>query len=124
MNATDATGRHAETVARKYLTAQGLRLLERNFRIPAGEIDLIMADGDTVVFVEVRYRHGQGFGGALESVGPRKQRRLVRAAAAWLQRRRGPEPPARFDVVALAGDLAKPTVTWIPDAFGLEENPG
>lgn len=117
MTTPGATGAKAEAAARAHLEQQGLTLLTGNFRVPAGEIDLVMADGETVVFVEVRYRRSEGFGGAIESVGHWKRKRLIHAAMAWLQRQRGPEPPARFDVIALSGDAAEPEITWIRDAF-------
>lgn len=82
----------------------------------AGEIDLIMRDGDTLVFVEVRQRRNARFGGAVASVTATKQRRIVQAARAYLMRLPSP-PPCRFDVVAITGDGAEPQVEWIRAAF-------
>lgn len=109
-------GDRAEDDALKLLQQAGLRLLERNYRTPGrggGEIDLIMREADgTLVFVEVRQRGSGRHGGALASVTPTKQRRLVFAARHYLLR--WPElPPCRFDVVALdAGDI-----NWFKGAF-------
>jgi putative endonuclease len=107
-----------EAVARAYLERRGLRFVAANFRAPRGEVDLVMQDGDDLVFVEVRYRAGSGHGGAAASVDARKQRRLVHAANAWLSRARaGTAPCCRFDVVALQGDADDPRIEWIAGAF-------
>ncbi|RLA34434.1 MAG: YraN family protein [Gammaproteobacteria bacterium] len=111
-------GAAAEEVARAYLTRAGLKLLTRNHRCRGGEIDLVMEDDDSVVFVEVRYRSNTRFGRAEETVGPTKQARLLMAANHYLQRH-AEQRPARFDVVAIHPD---PTggleIEWIRDAFG------
>jgi len=110
------TGDAAEDRALRYLQQQGLRLLQRNYRTPGrggGEIDLIMRTPDgTLVFVEVRSRRNDRFGGAAASVSPTKQRRLAWAAQHYVARWAEP-PPCRFDVVAItAGELL-----WLPGAF-------
>ena len=113
-------GDHHEAVALRLLAARGLTLLARNLACRAGEIDLVMRDGDTLVFVEVRARASIRFGGAAASIGRDKQARLARAAALWLPelaRRhwRGLSPPARFDAVVFdGGDPA-----WLRGAFWL-----
>jgi putative endonuclease len=113
-----AIGRHAEQLAEHYLTQQGLRLLERNFRCRSGEIDLIMTDNETVVFVEVRYRKHQSFGGAAASVDQRKQRRLLLAAQHYLQRSNNMERLCRFDVVAISPATdGQNNVQWISNAI-------
>jgi putative endonuclease len=84
----------------------------RNFRTRLGEIDLVARDGDTLVFVEVRMRSGASFGGALESITPRKQRRIAAAARQFLGRFRR-APRCRFDVVALDGA----GIRWLRAAF-------
>lgn len=96
------TGRKAEELAAAFLRAKGLAVLERNFRVKVGEIDIVARDGDEVVFVEVRARASREFGGAAASVGGAKRRRLIRAARLWLQAR-GWDGACRFDVVALDG---------------------
>lgn len=112
------TGQVAESRALAYLEDQGLHLRARNFRIRRGEIDLIMQDGEEVVFVEVRARTVGGFGDGIDSITRAKQRRLLAAASAWLQRQRD-EPPTRFDVIALQPDNAR--VTWVRDAFRADD---
>ena len=116
------TGQLAEDQALRHLAGAGLQLLQRNYRVArgpgarAGEIDLIFREPDgTVVFVEVRSRSQSGYGSALESIGPRKRERVVRAATLYLQS----HPAAargncRFDVVAIDG----PRVQWLRGAFG------
>ena len=96
------SGMDGENAALAYLLAQGLALVERNFRTRTGEIDLIMADGGTLVFVEVRKRSGKEFGGAAASVTPAKQQRLIKTAQLYLQMRQS-RLPCRFDVVAIDG---------------------
>jgi putative endonuclease len=109
-----ATGDRFETAARRFLEARGLRVVQANFLCRHGEIDLIMRHGDTVVFVEVRYRGGGAFGGAVASVTFAKRRRLISAAHIWLAGRPyDARRPCRFDVVAFDGDR----VEWIPNAF-------
>jgi putative endonuclease len=111
-----AIGRQAEDCALAYLQAQGLVLIERNYRCRGGEIDLIMRDGGHIVFVEVRYRASQRFGGALASVGVRKQARLRLAASHFLATKRA-DRPARFDVAAVSPDQGRLAIQWIKDAF-------
>jgi len=100
--ARQQAGEAAEDAALAYLRAQGLRLVERNFCCRGGEIDLILRDGEVLVFVEVRARASASHGGAAASITPAKQRRLVTAAQVYLQRL-GTPPPCRFDVVAIDG---------------------
>lgn len=112
---TREQGMAAEDRALAHLQAEGLRLLERNYRTPGrggGEIDLVLRDRDgTVVFVEVRSRSSRAFGGAGASIGATKQRRIVFAARHYLMRLGAP-PPCRFDVV-----LVENSVEWIRAAF-------
>lgn len=114
-----AAGQHAEYQALELLRAAGLKLLVRNYRCPQGELDLIMSEGETLVMVEVRYRRERGFGSAAETVGTRKQAKLLRAAQHFLlQDARYRRQPMRFDVVAV-NDKADGTsqMDWIKDAF-------
>ncbi len=111
------TGKAAEDQACDYLFQRGLQCLQRNFRIRRGEIDLIMREGDEVVFVEVRARSGGQFGDGIDSITRSKQKRLIAAAAAWLQRQRH-EPATRFDVVSIDGHGQ---ATWIRDAFRVDD---
>lgn len=113
---TKQVGDHGEDAALRHLSAHGLRLIQRNYRTPGrggGEIDLIMHDKDgTTVFVEVRQRASQRFGGAAASVSPVKQRRIIFAARHYLMRL-STWPPCRFDVVTLEGDH----IEWLRAAF-------
>lgn len=105
-------GQGGEDDALKFLLRQGLTLQERNFRCKGGEIDLIMQDRDTLVFVEVRKRAVSQFGGAADSITVAKQKRLIVAAQVFLMRHKMP-PPCRFDVVAIDGS----EINWLKDAI-------
>lgn len=107
-----AQGRDWERAALLHLTRQGLTAVEENFRCKGGEIDLVMRDGATLVFVEVRQRADTGHGGAAASITPAKIRRLVRAAQAYLLRFPA-TPPCRFDVVAIDGGR----IEWLQDVI-------
>lgn len=112
------TGDHFEARALQQLEHAGLNLIERNFNTRYGEIDLIMRDGETVVFVEVRYRRGEDFGGALASVTPGKQKKLVLAARLYLQSHpKLAQQPCRFDVLAFAGSEQQHESKWLRNAF-------
>ncbi|MCG8037173.1 MAG: YraN family protein [Candidatus Thiodiazotropha taylori] len=108
-------GEAAEQLAVDYLSRRGLKLVTRNFRCKVGEIDLIMREKRTLVFVEVRYRQSDDYGSALESITPSKQRKLLAAANLYLQKNRI-DQACRFDVVAINGSANKHT-TWIKDAI-------
>jgi len=114
------SGEAAETLAAAYLARQGLRLLARNWRVRGGEIDLICADGATLVFVEVRLRRSAAYGGAAASITAAKQRRLIVAARHYLQRhqRSSRDHPCRFDAVLLNG-LSEADLQWLKNAFTL-----
>lgn len=115
-----ALGAAAEAAALAHLQAHGLRLLERNARFKVGELDLVMRDGDSLVFVEVRLRNARAWGDGLDSVDPRKRAKLVRAALAWLQRHPAlAQAPARFDVVGVRGNGEAAVVAWERGAFCL-----
>jgi putative endonuclease len=108
-------GAAAEDAAERHLSASGCRVLARNARYREGELDLVVRERDVVVFVEVRLRASERFGGALASVDVHKQRRLARAAQRWLAEHYGERWPAcRFDVVTVDGSG---TIDWIRDAF-------
>ena len=113
-------GAAVEAAAQAYLLAQGLSPITRNARYRGGELDLIMRDGDTTVFIEVRYRASAGFGGGAASVDLRKRRKLVLAAQLFLGAHPAlAERPCRFDVVQASGD--PPQLQWLRDAFRLED---
>lgn len=113
------SGKDAELQALEYLQRQGLRLLAQNWLCKRGELDLVMLDGDTVVFVEVRYRRHSGWGGATESVDFRKQAKLVTAAQLFLQQATDwASHPCRFDVIAIEGQPGNAApLNWIKSAF-------
>ncbi|MBB5389936.1 MULTISPECIES: YraN family protein [unclassified Herbaspirillum] len=106
------TGDAAEDAALAYLRRRGLELVERNFQCKGGEIDLVMRDGATLVFVEVRARASRSHGGAAASITPAKQRRLIVAAHLFLQRYAS-APPCRFDVLGFDGE----EVEWLRNAI-------
>ena len=113
-NKAKTNGRHySEDLALKYLKRRGLKLLMRNYSCRYGEIDLIMQDKDALVFVEVRYRKRNDYGGAVGSVDRHKQSRIANTAASYLQTHSW-DGPCRFDIVAIQGK-AKPQ--WIINAF-------
>ena len=113
-----ATGKQAEASACEYLQAQGLTLVERNYLCKRGEIDLIMQDKHTTVFVEVRYRRNDRFGSSAESVDWRKQTKLLATAEHYLQQHpKAAQNDCRFDVVALTTENKQQTIDWIIDAF-------
>ena len=107
-------GARAEDLCAEFLRKSGLRVLARNWRCRHGEIDLVAEEGATLVFAEVRYRSGERFGGAAESVTAAKQARLVAAARLYLMRR--PDADCRFDVLLLDA-LEAGSIRWIRNAF-------
>jgi len=119
---TRARGAVFEAAARRHLEDRGLRLIEANAHFKVGELDLVMADGDTIAFTEVRYRARHDFGDGADSVDWRKMRKLARAAQAWLLRNPAlSQRPCRFDVVSVSGSDDAPVIEWIRDAFRLDD---
>ncbi|HQY50221.1 MAG TPA: YraN family protein [Thermomonas sp.] len=117
-----ARGDAVETAALHHLQAHGLQLLARNAQSRGGELDLVMRDAGSVVFVEVRYRASREFGGGAVSVDAGKRRKLVHAAQVWLLRHpQHANAPCRFDVIAASGDPAAPQLDWLRDAFRADE---
>jgi len=111
-------GAHFETVALTHLERAGLSLVMRNFNCRYGELDLVMLDRDCLVFVEVRYRRASAFGDGADSVSAGKRARLARAAAMFLAAHpRFARHTCRFDVLAVAGDAAAPSLDWRRSAF-------
>ena len=117
-------GRQTEQACCDYLQQQGLKLLEKNFRGRHGEIDLIMLEGKTLVFIEVRYRKNNDYGGALASITPQKQQRISATAELYLQQKPGYRD-ARIDVVGMAqkpqnsraNNSDEYSFEWIKNAF-------
>ena len=115
-----AIGRQGEQHAAKYLKKQGLRILQRNYRIAAGEIDIVAEDGQTLVFVEVKTSSGSAFGSPESWVTPRKRAQVARIAAAYLQEHAIDDQDCRFDVVGIQMyDAAKPVIRHLKNAFCL-----
>jgi len=111
-----AIGTAHEQAAAAHLERHGLTVVARNFACRFGEIDLVCREGDTTVFVEVRYRAHRDYGGAVGSVDEHKQRRIVRAAQWYLaQHPAAARTPCRFDVVAVSA--APHAIDWLRDAF-------
>jgi len=113
-------GQAAEQHARTWLERKGLKTLEQNLHLAGSELDLVMQDGETIVFVEVRHRQSADHGDPLESVGRQKRRHLARGAEAFLAGLRG-EWNGRFDVLAMSGPLEQPEIDWLQDAFDLDD---
>jgi putative endonuclease len=109
------SGEPAEDLAAAFLERQGLRILERNYRCRFGEIDLVARSGALLVFVEVRARRSEAFGGAAGSITAAKRRRLVATARHYLATHRV-DRACRFDVVLVRGTEQR--VEWLTDAFG------
>jgi putative endonuclease len=108
-------GQQAEQQALDFLQSQGLKLQERNFRCKTGEIDLVMRDVETLVFIEVRFRQSNDFGRALETITYKKQRKLLATANRYLQMKHI-DSACRFDIVALNGSGSTP-IEWIKNAI-------
>lgn len=115
---TIEAGAQAERAALAYLVERGLSPVATNYRSRFGEIDLILRDGDVMVFVEVRLRTDGRFGGAAGSITAAKRRKIIATAQQYLTQLRQ-TPPCRFDVVLL-GSGAPPTIEWLPNAFAAD----
>ena len=111
-------GQAGESAAEEYLRRKGYRIVERNLRSPAGELDLVAEDGRVLVFVEVKARRTDAFGGAIQAVDQRKQKKLIQLATQYLARHHVKDRLCRFDVVLLQGtDAAGPHIEHIQNAF-------
>jgi putative endonuclease len=111
-----AVGEDKERLACAYLEARGLRVVTRNYRCRRGEIDLVMGEQGTLVFVEVRYRASTRFGTPAETIDLKKRRRIAAAAAHYLLHH-PTNLACRFDVVAVSG---KDEMSWIRNAFNVD----
>ena len=115
-------GENAEVACCAYLKSNGLKLVTKNFNCRYGEIDIVMLDKNMLVFVEVRFRKNDDFGGGLESITSAKQQKLRRSAELYLQQN-NQHKNARFDVVSMSKNNQtsnnKPAYTfeWITNAF-------
>ena len=122
-----AKGARVEALAGEFLHRHGLRPVAANANYRGGELDLVMRDGDTLVFVEVRYRRSagtalSGFGGGAASVDASKRRKLVHAASLFLAAHREfSRAPCRFDVIDASGAVDAPDFIWLRDAFRADD---
>jgi len=118
LNPRKLFGQAGESAAEEYLRRKGYRILARNLRSPLGELDLVAEDGQVLVFVEVKARRTDAFGGAIHAVHHRKQEKLIQLAAQYLARHRIKNRLCRFDVVLLQGlNAAAPQIEHIQNAF-------
>ena len=107
----------AEDTAARYLQQQGLDIVKRNFRTRLGEIDLIMLHDKVLVFVEVRFRSSPFYMDAIETINKPKVQRIILAARQYLQGQTVQSNTYRFDIVTLIGNIERPEVNWIQNAF-------
>ena len=114
LRSSNANGVKYEQQALAFLKQQGLLFICQNYYCRFGEIDLIMSDQDSLVFIEVRYRKNQDYGGATASITSRKQQKLIKTAKHYLSQLDN-EPYCRFDVIAIDEKSTQPE--WIQDAF-------
>ncbi len=118
---TRRVGRRKEALAARFLRRQGLSLIQANYCCKVGELDLVMLEPPRqLVFIEVRFRSSNSYGGAMASIGAEKQRKIRRTAAAFLQHHsRYRQLYCRFDVVAISGgDVGRgDSIDWIKNAF-------
>jgi len=118
MEGSRRTGSHYEGVAARYLQSKGVRIVERNVHSRGGEIDLIGMDHGVLVFFEVRFRKNGSLVDPISSVGPNKQRRLLRAASFYLHRHGQWDAMTRIDVVGISpGTSSQYRIQWIKNAI-------
>jgi len=119
IDSTQDKGQTSESFALQYLVDNGLQYLAKNYRNRQGEIDIILLEGNIYVFVEVKYRKNNQFGGAISAVTYKKTQKIKQCAKFYLQQEGLNEynTPCRFDIIALEGDINKPQITWLKNAF-------
>tara|TARA_B110000114_G_C14899310_1_gene319999 strand:+ start:204 stop:584 length:381 start_codon:yes stop_codon:yes gene_type:complete len=115
-------GQVNEKISSQYLRRHGLKFVTQNFHSRQGEIDLIMQDNDTLVFIEVKYRKNNNFGGAIAAISHTKKQKIRKTAQFYLQQHglNAYNTPCRFDVVTLQGnknDHSTPQITWLKNTF-------
>lgn len=123
MRGSRGAGQRWEDLAARHLRREGYRILDRNFRAGPGEIDFIAIEGRVLCFIEVKGRGGAGFGLPEESVNEEKQRRIHRAAEAWLQRARPAPGLRRFDVVSILEQNGAVSIRLFRGAFEAPSRP-
>ncbi len=117
ITSTTTLGAIAEDTAIKFLTKQGLHLIERNFRSRYGEIDLIMKDAEKTVFVEVRYRKNKKYLDPLESINSKKVKHIINTCNFYIQKSNADNSIYRIDIITLSGNLETPEIHWYQNAF-------
>ena len=110
-------GTIAEKTVLEYLTRKGLVRLNNNYRSRYGEIDLIMKENDTIIFIEVRYRSNTRFVDPIETIDKMKIQKIILTSQKFLQEFSDLGKFYRFDVITLTGDLESPEIQWIKNAF-------
>lgn len=113
-------GKKGESIAVSFLKKNRYRIIEQNYKNRLGEIDIIARDRDTIAFIEVKTRSGNGFGSPKEAVTLKKQRHISRTAQAWLKSKRRTSAKARFDVVAIIMDGETEQIELVKNAFELQ----
>ncbi len=116
-------GKKGEDTAEKYLKKHGYRIIEKNFKSPSGEIDIVALDKGTIVFVEVKTRNSDEFGPPELSVTSTKRQKIIKSAFHFLSKKRIKDTPCRFDIVSITGspDQKEKEVKIIKDAFEIEK---
>lgn len=116
-------GKKGEETAERYLKRHGYRILEKNYKGPSGEIDIIALDKGTIVFIEVKTRRSEEFGPPELSVNSIKRQKIIRSAFHFLSKRRIKDTPCRFDIVSITESLdgKDKKVSIIKDAFEIEK---
>jgi putative endonuclease len=118
LSPSQAFGQSAENLAEQMLRKKGYRILERNFRLAGGELDLIAEDHGTLVFIEVKARRGENFGGAPYAITTRKQQQIIKLAQCYLSKHGLTNKPCRFDAILMVeADQHSPELTHIEQAF-------
>ena len=110
-------GKQGEEIAVRFLSKQGYHIITRNYRTSLGEIDIIAQEGETLVFIEVKTRAGEGFGAPQAAVDRKKQEKITRVALVYLSQKKEAARPCRFDVVAIKSDFKGFRVELIRNAF-------
>jgi len=114
---TTKIGKRAEVLACGWLEAKGMKLMESNVRTRFFELDLIMLDGKTIVFIEVKYRSQLGYGGGIGAITKDKQRRITVGALCWLAERNYMHRTVRFDVIEIIGNGPREKIMYVADCF-------
>jgi len=115
---TNQSGKQAEEFAANYLAKQNVKIITRNFHCRFGEIDLIGLDQEILTFFEVRYRKNENYLAVVETVDQRKCKKIVTTSEYYLNKQRKYQSYlCRYDVITLTGELDRPVIEWIKNAF-------